>query len=201
MLFSVLLFSDSIYGICRERRENLNIRNLRNYSCSKLLARKPYNMYQPDHHHHHQQHIIIRIHLVVWRPMFRSHCYLQQWFSKYWSLWICAKDQKVQQIHDNHQNDTMTMTIMMMLTSWSYWWHQDDTITMTTMTIITNHEKPHNHDDDTRTMTIMTIPTILTSWSPRLAAALQMESHHRSWPSMYSSHWCLYMYLKVYLKG
>ena len=151
--------------------------------------------------HHHQQHIIIRIHLVVWRPMFRSHCYLQQWFSKYWSLWICAKDQKVQQIHDNHQNDTMTMTIMMMLTSWSYWWHQDDTITMTTMTIITNHEKPHNHDDDTRTMTIMTIPTILTSWSPRLAAALQMESHHRSWPSMYSSHWCLYMYLKVYLKG
>ena len=148
-------FSDSIYGICRERRENLNIRDLRNYSCSKLLARKPYNMYQPDHHHHHQQHIIIRIHLVVWRPMFRSHCYLQQWFSKYWSLWICAKDQKVQQIHDNHQNDTMTMTIMMMLTSrwhnyndnhdnhnkpWktsqSWWWHQDND----------NHDNPDNPD-------------------------------------------------------
>ena len=41
------MLADSIYGICCERCENLNIRDLRNYSCSKPLARKPYNMCQP----------------------------------------------------------------------------------------------------------------------------------------------------------
>ena len=41
------LLADSIYGICREHRENLNIRVLRNLSSSKLLPRKPANLWQP----------------------------------------------------------------------------------------------------------------------------------------------------------
>ena len=49
------LLADSIYGICRERRENLNIRVSRNYSWSKLLPRKPANLWQPAATQFHDQ--------------------------------------------------------------------------------------------------------------------------------------------------
>ena len=45
MIFSVLLL---FAGICRERRENLNIPVSRNYSGSKQLLRKPAKLCQPD---------------------------------------------------------------------------------------------------------------------------------------------------------
>ena len=46
-LLCCFLLADSIYGICRERRKNLNIRVSRKYSWSKQLPRKPAKLCQP----------------------------------------------------------------------------------------------------------------------------------------------------------
>ena len=43
-----ILLAGSISGICRERRENLNIPVSGNYSGSKQLLRKPAKLCQPD---------------------------------------------------------------------------------------------------------------------------------------------------------
>ena len=47
-MYCCFLLADSIYGICRERRENLNIPVSGNYSGSKQLLRKPAKLCQPD---------------------------------------------------------------------------------------------------------------------------------------------------------
>ena len=74
-LVCCFLLEDSIYGICTERRENLNICVMRNYSWSKQLARKPAKLCQPSGHQ--VQRWAYIVHIVC--DMCRSSRSIQRW--------------------------------------------------------------------------------------------------------------------------